>query len=80
MKVLIVGGGIADLALALFLERDDVEVEIIDKAETWGRAGYGISLWTNGIRVLDALGLIERFFELGTPVRSGRCVMGRERS
>ncbi|MDZ7705486.1 MAG: FAD-dependent monooxygenase [Trueperaceae bacterium] len=70
MKVLISGGGIAGCALANFLRRHDHHVDIIDKASSWERAGYGISLWTNGIRVLEKLGLDQRFFDIGEAIHT----------
>jgi len=38
--VLIVGGGIASLALALMLARIGVAVDVIEPAPVWGHAGH----------------------------------------
>ena len=68
MRAIIVGGGIAGLAAASFLAEDGVEVVVLEKAARWERAGYGISLWNDGIAVLEDLGVRERFREVGTPI------------
>ena len=56
-RVLIVGGGIAGLALAPMLARAGAAVEVIDLASGSGRAGTGIYLPGNAARALCALGL-----------------------
>jgi 2-polyprenyl-6-methoxyphenol hydroxylase-like FAD-dependent oxidoreductase len=52
-RVLIVGGGIAGLALA----RTGVAVEVIEREPAWRPAGTGIYLPGNAARALRALGL-----------------------
>lgn len=56
-RVLIVGGGIAGLALAPVLARAGVAVELIERAPAWRPAGTGIYLPGNAARALRALGL-----------------------
>jgi FAD-dependent urate hydroxylase len=56
-RVLIVGGGIAGLALAPILARTGVEVEVIEREAAWRHAGTGIYLPGNAVRALRALGL-----------------------
>jgi 2-polyprenyl-6-methoxyphenol hydroxylase-like FAD-dependent oxidoreductase len=46
--VLIVGGGIAGLALAPMLARTGVAVELIERAPAWQPAGTGMYLPGNG--------------------------------
>jgi 2-polyprenyl-6-methoxyphenol hydroxylase-like FAD-dependent oxidoreductase len=55
--VLIVGGGIAGLALAPLLARSEVAIEVIERAPVWPTAGTGIYLPGNATRALGALGL-----------------------
>ncbi|HSH05502.1 MAG TPA: FAD-dependent monooxygenase [Anaerolineae bacterium] len=58
-KVLIVGGGIAGLCLALGLRRGGHEVVVVEQAEAWAPVGTGIMLHGNGMAVLGALGVGE---------------------
>jgi FAD-dependent urate hydroxylase len=55
--VLIVGGGIAGLALAPMLKRIGVAVEVIEREPAWRSAGTGIYLPGNAVRALGVLGL-----------------------
>jgi len=56
-RVLIVGGGIAGLALAPVLARTGVAVEVIEREPAWRHAGTGMYLPGNAARALRALGL-----------------------
>lgn len=55
MEICIVGGGIAGLGLAGFLEqKEEIEYTVVMRAEEWERVGWGIKLWGTGIQVVDA--------------------------
>lgn len=56
-RVLIVGGGIAGLALARLLARTGVWLEVIEREPVWRPAGTGMYLPGNAARALRALGL-----------------------
>jgi FAD-dependent urate hydroxylase len=56
-RVLIVGGGIAGLALAPMLARTGVAVEVIERSPVWGPAGTGMYLPGDAARALRVLGL-----------------------
>ena len=56
-RVLIVGGGIAGLALAPMLARTGDEVEVVERERAWRPAGTGMYLPGNAARALRALGL-----------------------
>jgi len=58
-RILIVGGGIAGLAVATALHRHDFAPEIVERSPAWPAVGAGIALHANGVRVLRALGLGE---------------------
>jgi 2-polyprenyl-6-methoxyphenol hydroxylase-like FAD-dependent oxidoreductase len=59
-RVLIVGGGIAGLALARLLARTTSALDVIEREPAWRPAGAGIYLPGNAVRALHALGLQAR--------------------
>jgi 2-polyprenyl-6-methoxyphenol hydroxylase-like FAD-dependent oxidoreductase len=59
MKILVSGGGIAGSAAALFLARQAHTVRIVDRAPSFQKRGYAISLKHFGIRLMTELGLDE---------------------
>ena len=59
LRILIVGGGIAGLALGRALREQGVVPEIIERAASWPTRGTGLYLPGNGIRALGALGLAD---------------------
>ncbi|MET9215873.1 MULTISPECIES: FAD-dependent oxidoreductase [unclassified Nocardia] len=60
---IVVGGGIGGLATALALTRRGWSVEVLERTPELTEVGSGISLWSNALRALDALGV-------GSPVRA----------
>jgi 2-polyprenyl-6-methoxyphenol hydroxylase-like FAD-dependent oxidoreductase len=56
-RVLVVGGGIAGLALARTLADTDVSLDLIERERVWRPAGTGIYLPGNASRALRVLGL-----------------------
>jgi 2-polyprenyl-6-methoxyphenol hydroxylase-like FAD-dependent oxidoreductase len=64
--VLIVGGGLAGLALANYLARFDCEPTIVEQRPEWDRDGYGIGLWAEGQSVLADLDLLSSVREAAT--------------
>ena len=57
--VLIAGGGIGGLALALALAKMGRRSTVLEQRDSFGGAGAGIQLGPNGVRVLQRLGLAE---------------------
>lgn len=70
MKAIIAGGGIGGLASALALARRGWDVEVLERAPAFTEVGAGLSLWPNGLRALDALGV-------GRPVRERAALEGQ---
>ncbi|MFE1594773.1 FAD-dependent monooxygenase [Nocardia sp. NPDC058705] len=54
---IVVGGGIGGLAAALALVGRGWDVQVLERAPEVAEVGSGISLWSNALRALDALGV-----------------------
>lgn len=67
-NVLVVGAGLAGLALAGFCRQRGLRVDLVERVESWDRAGYGIGLWGNGLRACEELGVGEAVRSAGRPV------------
>ncbi|MGV2831938.1 FAD-dependent urate hydroxylase HpxO [Myxosarcina sp. GI1(2024)] len=65
LKAVIIGAGMAGLATGIALRQAGYEVEIYEKTSKLRPAGAGISLWSNGIKVLNKLGLGRQVAAIG---------------
>ena len=65
--VLIVGGGIAGLALGISLRRAGRDVELVELNSAWNVYGVGIILQANALRALRQLGLADACIQAGFP-------------
>jgi FAD-dependent urate hydroxylase len=65
LKAIIVGAGIGGLTTAIAMQQAGYDVEIYDKTRELRPAGAGISLWSNGVKVLNRLGLGDRLAAIG---------------
>ena len=63
MRILIVGGGVAGLTLAALLRQRGEDPTVVEALEEYRTAGYTVTLWPMGNRVLRGLGLTEAFRE-----------------
>ena len=79
MRILIVGGGIAGLTLASFLEQSNIRYDLVEKSPDWKQQGYLIGLWDNGRDILQKLGLAEQSDEIATRIRKYLIRDGRGR-
>jgi 2-polyprenyl-6-methoxyphenol hydroxylase-like FAD-dependent oxidoreductase len=59
-RALIVGGGLSGTSAGLSLQRQGVDVEIIEKEPVWGAMGTGITLMGPALRALEQLGVLEK--------------------
>lgn len=65
LKVIITGAGIGGLTAGIALRRAGCEVEIYDRVKELRPIGAGISLWSNGGKVLTHLGMGEQLATIG---------------
>ena len=65
LKAVVIGAGIGGLTAGIALQQAGFEVEIYDKVRELRPAGAGISLWSNGVKVLNRLGLGEKMAKIG---------------
>ncbi|MEV5750773.1 FAD-dependent monooxygenase [Actinoallomurus sp. NPDC052308] len=56
-SAIVAGGGIGGLAAALALIGRGWRVQVLERAAEFGEVGAGLSLWPNGVRALEALGV-----------------------
>lgn len=65
MKITIIGAGIGGLTTGIALKKFGHEVRIYEQSEQILPVGAAISLWSNGVKCLNYLGLTEQVAELG---------------
>ncbi|GGJ58466.1 FAD-dependent oxidoreductase [Deinococcus roseus] len=66
-KVLIVGGGIAGLTLAIGLTQQGIEVDLVEIKTEWTVYGVGIIQQANVLRAMEHLGLLDTYVATGFP-------------
>lgn len=59
-KVIIVGGGVAGLAMSLFLKKANIESVVYEQAKAFGKVGGHFVIHPSGIKMLELLGLDEK--------------------
>ena len=67
-RILITGGGIAGLSLAIALRRRGDTPELAEQCPRWPAAGAGIALHANAVRALRALGLGDAVTRASAPL------------
>ncbi|MFM7325336.1 MAG: FAD-dependent urate hydroxylase HpxO [Nodosilinea sp.] len=65
LKVIIIGAGMGGLATAIAMTQAGYAVEVYDRVGQLRPAGAGISLWSNGVKVLNHLGMGQEIAALG---------------
>jgi 2-polyprenyl-6-methoxyphenol hydroxylase-like FAD-dependent oxidoreductase len=56
-KVIIIGGGVAGLAMSLFLKRANIDSAIYEQSPAYGKVGGHFVIHPSGIQILEELGL-----------------------
>jgi 2-polyprenyl-6-methoxyphenol hydroxylase-like FAD-dependent oxidoreductase len=79
VRVLIVGGGIAGLALARALQERGIAGEIVERKYEWPSSGAGLYLPGNAVRALDVLGIGAEVAARGHPIERQRFLDHRGR-
>jgi 2-polyprenyl-6-methoxyphenol hydroxylase-like FAD-dependent oxidoreductase len=72
MRVLIVGAGVAGLALARALHERAIAAEIVERMPAWESTGAGLYLPGNALRALDELGIGAEVAVLAHPIERQR--------
>ena len=65
LKVVIIGSGMGGLTAGIALRQAGYQVEMYDRVHELRPAGAGISLWSNGVKVLNHLGLSQKIAQIG---------------
>ncbi len=65
LKIVIIGAGMGGLATGIALKQAGYEVEIYDRVSELRAAGAAISLWSNGVKVLNRMGLGSALAKVG---------------
>lgn len=65
LKVIIIGAGIGGLTAGIAFRQAGYSVEVYDRTKELRPAGAAISVWSNGIKVLNRLGLGQEIARVG---------------
>lgn len=65
LKVVIIGGGIGGLSVGSFLQKAGYDVHLYEQTSVILPVGAAISLWSNGVKVCNRLGLGKEIISLG---------------
>jgi FAD-dependent urate hydroxylase len=65
LKVVIIGAGIGGLTAAIALSQSGHEVEVYERTQELRPRGAGISLWSNGVKVLNRFGMGKEIAKIG---------------
>ncbi|MHC6226017.1 FAD-dependent monooxygenase [Pseudomonas sp. X10] len=82
MRILIVGGGVAGLSLAIALEQRGIKADVVEQQASTSPSGTGLYLPGNAARAIEHLGLLERVREKAVPIENQRILdsQGRQLS
>ena len=71
-NILIIGGGVAGLAVAIGLHQKGIKVEVVEKDASWSVYHVGIIVQANFVRALNQLGVGEAAVKAGFGYRGVR--------
>ena len=70
MKVIIIGAGIGGMSSAIALEKKGFTTQVFEAVKEMKPVGAAISIWPNGVKCLNALGMGEKIKAIGGDMRS----------
>ena len=79
-RVLICGAGVAGSVLAFWLARYDFEVVVVERSKAEQKAGQGIEIEEPAIKVVKAMGILDKLNEVKTGEQGFRLVDQHSRS
>lgn len=79
MRVVVVGAGIAGLALARALQLREITVDVVERVSEWQPTGAGLYLPGNAVRALGELGIGSAVAARANPIRRQRLLDHRGR-
>lgn len=65
LKAIIIGAGIGGLTTGIAFKRAGYQIAVYDRVRELRPAGAGISLWSNGVKVMNWLGLGDEIHKIG---------------
>lgn len=68
-KIIIIGGGIGGLCIAIALEQYGFDVKVYERVKKLGEVGAGLTLWSNAIKVLRKLGVADAVINAGSKLK-----------
>jgi len=77
MEILIIGAGMGGLALAALLRQRGIGCTVVDRATDFAQAGYMLTLYPMGARVLHGLGVFGEFEKRSSPFDAYEVFNGR---
>jgi len=72
LDIVIIGGGIAGCSAAIALSRAGHDVRILEKQDAWRFQSSGIFVYSNGLKTMQKLGVLDEIIAAGFPVQNGR--------
>ncbi|WP_312482599.1 FAD-dependent oxidoreductase, partial [Sphingobacterium multivorum] len=66
-NIIISGGGIAGLTVAKLLSKQGHKVTVLERAASFSKSGFLISLKSFGVRIIEELGLAEQLQQASSP-------------
>ena len=70
MKAIIIGAGIGGMSSAIALEKQGIQTDVYEAVKEMKPVGAAISIWPNGVKCLNALGMGAKIKALGGDMQS----------